>query len=371
MWSYLKKTAGFTLTELMVASSIFAICMVVISTSGINFYNGYQRQQFRDALFEETRVLMDRIAREIKINTIDFDEYYNQLPPAQGGPPTSGNTFTITGEPNLGYGQIYRQYHHQFFFVNPPSEGGSDCENYGANNPQRYNFVGTDPCHDQHVDEGFFSTGANDITIDDNPSVSALYNPSGIKNEQTELYLISEDGKTKTILKRIGNNIDDDFDDAIDEADNAGVAGSDTAQEQLGILVLELQDLYDNSVFDTGELPETPDGPDNYYDSWRLHVDFDTPDGGETDFPFLPISPPSIEITELKFFVSPIEDPYKAFNEDDVEIQVHPNVTVILTAQVSQDTLLRFPTDSPPSVTLQTTVSSRIYDNVDIPFSTL
>ena len=367
----LKNTKGFTLAELLVASFIFVTCMTVIATSTINFYRGSKRQLSRDTLFEETRVLVDRVVRDVRMNTIDFDEYFNQLPAGEGGPLKTAITNV-----DLDYGKYYREYYHHFFFIDPPTTGSlPTCPELGLNNPDRYAYSGGHICRAQHVDEGNFSTYADDDGSNDNSSLSALgTNPSetsptlqALRNFKRELYLISPNGKQKTIIKRIGNNKDDDLDGQVDEGD-----ATDTGQEQIGILVLDLADQYDNTTMNGPS--STPSGSaDGYFDSWVQNVDFPdytdsiTPD----DSPFIPISPPNIEITDVQFFISPIDDPRKAFNESDESVQVHPNVTMVITAQVSAETLRIFPSDTPPNITLQTTVSSRVYDNVLIPFEDL
>lgn len=309
-------TKGFTLVELMVAVVIFVLAVGTIMSATINFYKGYRREVAENTLYEEARVLMDRIVYEARTNTIDFDEYFNHLASDDGGMTTPAESGAGVGAAE--YGKYYRQYYHRFFFINPP-ESDTDCD-YELNDPNR------ETCEIERVNEGYFSTGADDdrSASSDDSSKSAL----GGENEKTELYLIDADGMQKTILKRTDSGA------------------------RLSILKKDLVDAVNNTSGSAGA--------DGYYDSWQNNTDFGSG--------FIPISPTSMEITNLKFFISPIEDPQKAFNESDVEVQVHPNVTIILTVQVSDEAASTFLDGIRPSITLQTTVSSRVYDNVFIPF---
>lgn len=332
-----RKPQGFTLAELIIATFIFATSMVIIGTSSVNFYRGYKRQLARDALYEETRILIDRIANEVRQNTVDFDEYFNRLPESAGGKGSNGP---------LAYGEHYREYRHYFYTFQP------SINSFHPNDPNRELYYdSSEPQYPADLDEGFFSTDGFENQAADDATLSAL----GDNNQQEELYLISADGRQKTILKRVENGLDDDFDGT---PDNNYL--NDTGEEQIGILRLDIADRYDNEGFTSSTLTPVDTG-DGYYDCWV----------GSPDFPdrnFIPISPPSIEVKDLQFFISPIEDPFKAYTESDVRVQAHPNVTIVLKTQVSAETLRRFYSETPPNLTLSTTVSSRVYNNVEIPF---
>jgi|GEM_PF-1088051 len=318
------RTAGFTLVEMLIAASIFTLAMVVITTAGANLYQNHKRQVARDTLYQESRALMDRLVTEVRDNTVDFDEYFNHLATDLGGGGSLGD-----------YGDYYRGYLHQFFYVSPPPSGSAPCPELGLNDPARYAYAAADPCRAQQVNEGYFSTRADANNANNDPVISAL----GGVNLQNELYLLSGNGQHKTIIKRLPEI-------------------SDIAQ--IAMLQLDLKDQYLNSSIDSGTLQE---GNDGYYDCWANGTDFPNRE-------FIPISPPTITVTELKFFVSPLDDPHKAFNESDSNVQAQPSVTIVLTTKVAAAQAKRFHgEDNPPELTLETTVSSRIYDNVEIPFA--
>ncbi len=350
-----KKAFGFTLIEVTIASIIFGMSMIVISYATISFYQGKKRQIARNALMEETKALMERMVQEVRTKTIDYDEYFNQLPTTTlGGPEPS--TATAGGD----YGQFYRQYYHHFWYIDP-AQDDTTCGEYGVNDPSRYEFDPLDPCYDQHVNEGYFSTRADNNTSTDDATLSALDDDPapGVDTEKAELYLISSDGKQKTILKRIANGIDDDYDGTIDESD-----AEDTGVEQIGIIMLDLKDQYDNTTIKDNNVVFTT-GEDGYYDCWAPNNDFEWTTNEVIP---IPISPPNMEILELKFFITPIEDPRKAFNEADIEVQMHPSITILLTTQISSRSSRQFRGALPQPITLQTTVSSRVYESVGIPF---
>jgi len=82
----------------------------------------------------------------------------------------------------------------------------------------------------------------------------------------------------------------------------------------------------------------------------------------ETPDDFVSLVSPRTKITTMKFFISPLEDPRKAFAEDYIEVQMQPHVTILLTVKPSDESKLN--KDNIPTFTLQTTVSSRVQGEV-------
>ncbi len=363
-----RRTQGFTLVELMVATGIFMMTMTLMTATSINMYRSYKRLMVQNTLFEESRILMDRIVREARMNTIDYDEYFNHLETSQGG----------MEDPALPmeYGKYYRQYYHRFFSVSPSVDDG-DCGSYDLNDPLRYSYAVDNICASKHMHEGYFSTGANDDYTDENKVLSALGSDvlDGPPDfEKDELYLMSPDGKKKIILKLIGDGIDNDENNGIDDG------SPEDPVNRLGMLVLDLADVCDNTALGSCD-PGTPTPDSLYYDSWVNNIDFrklDEDPGTAIEWGFIPISPPSMSITDLRFFVSPIDDPRKEFNAyssalaneiNEARVQAQPNVTIILTVEPSRENRGIFGGVTPPSISLQTTASSRVYENVIIPFA--
>lgn len=78
---------------------------------------------------------------------------------------------------------------------------------------------------------------------------------------------------------------------------------------------------------------------------------------------FIPITPSNITITRLEFYIAPLKDPRKAFAEKDEEVVVQPRVTIVLEAEITADAALGT-YGLPPSIQLETTVSSHVYNEV-------
>ena len=77
---------------------------------------------------------------------------------------------------------------------------------------------------------------------------------------------------------------------------------------------------------------------------------------------FIPISPMRISIKELRFIINPVEDPYKAYAEKDV--QIHPSVTIVMTLNLSEQAAKEYPGEF-PDITVQTTVSAGVIGKIE------
>ncbi|OGJ42885.1 hypothetical protein A3I58_01950 [Candidatus Peregrinibacteria bacterium RIFCSPLOWO2_02_FULL_39_10] len=69
---------------------------------------------------------------------------------------------------------------------------------------------------------------------------------------------------------------------------------------------------------------------------------------------FMPISPSSITIKDLRFMINPVEDPYKAYNEPSAKM--HPSITIFMKLGLSSSADAAYPGDF-GDVDVQTTVS--------------
>jgi hypothetical protein len=80
---------------------------------------------------------------------------------------------------------------------------------------------------------------------------------------------------------------------------------------------------------------------------------------------FVPISPMRTVVKDLRFYVSPLEDPRKAFAETTTTdaIQQQPHITIVMVLQPSASEMGSFGGEV-PTITLQNTVSSRVYNEV-------
>jgi len=82
-----------------------------------------------------------------------------------------------------------------------------------------------------------------------------------------------------------------------------------------------------------------------------------------TASPFTPISPLRSTVTDIHFIITPKEDPYKAFDEADV--QIHPSVTIVMTLEPSSTEKTTLPTgQQDQSITVQTTVATGVTSRI-------
>lgn len=132
--------------------------------------------------------------------------------------------------------------------------------------------------------------------------------------EQDALYLITGDGKEKKMFVWVGGKLE-----------YLKMVGND--DENDGIM-----DSYTNST-------ETPSG-------------------------LVPLSPSRTEIKKLKFYISPLEDPYRAFAEQNLTVQMQPHVTIYLEVGPAGDNQGGLNKDNLPHLEIQTTLSSRVYNEV-------
>lgn len=344
------KNAGYTFVEILVAIGIFSILLTMTTVITVNFYNAQKRETIRNTVIEESQFLLNRIANLVRDNAIDYSEYYSDNLEETGGGTAYAQDVVPENDDrkDIIYGNQPKEYEHQFYYY-PTCDPG---ESHGDGNCDR-----EDP---NAFNEGFFATGADNDVVDDLSTASALYglrDSTGTAQEvpylQRELYLVSTGGTKKTILRRIGNGIDDDADGVVDEDDDS--FWLDTAEdggEQLGILQLDAL----TDVDEDGELDFLSNA-----DDFRADGD-STPEGED----FIPISPRSIDIVDLKFYVSPLDDPRKAFSETGKDSQIQPHVTILLTTRPGVS-LRRQMVGTPFTLSVQTTVSQRHLQSVLFP----
>lgn len=369
-----KKREAFTLVEVLIAASIFTIVSLIGINVFVNVIRIQRRVTLENAIYEDARVMMERIAREIRSNTVDYEEYYNKAMDQEGG------FASITG---LGtknpYGNRYGCYAKRFY---NPGTGGPENKNFGAMCADGSTVSSNPDCIidkttlDINTGQNPFA-GFSTVSPDKDPqSANAFcdYSYSGDincgkaadddHNVQDELYLVNSLGTQKTIF-------------ASKEITPA-VAGPPAvpAEHALALLRLTGQNLDNDSVnerwrscvitvapgndfccspgFDCGTIAPTSSLEDTKnYNATNLYQGF------------VPISPTRTNVVSLKFIVAPIEDPRKAFSETDpaMGVQQQPHVTVILTVRPSAAAGAGF-TEDLPQITVQTTVTSRVYNEV-------
>ena len=78
-------------------------------------------------------------------------------------------------------------------------------------------------------------------------------------------------------------------------------------------------------------------------------------------FDFVPISSYNISITDLRFYIAPIEDPYKAFEEPSERL--HPHALIVFTAELIHPRAASL-TEGSRTITLFREVSTRVREEV-------
>ena len=359
------KKPSFTLIEVLMAASIFTIVSLIGVTVFVNVIRIQRRVALENAIYEDARFMMERISREIRSNTIDYEEYYNKA---------------LTFEPVLPnidgknpYGNRYGCYAKRFY---NPGTGGPELGDFGAYCNDDISDANLPAYADCVIDKTTLdiNTGQNPYTgslypnkapgdasafCDKNFSSAPTCTPSTSSyNRQSELYLINAAGTQKTILA---------------EKEISSVTPTEPAEHALGLLRLTGQDSDHDGIVET----------------WRNCIDADTlkinpfccSDGflcpgdpsttslestlkynADLYLGFIPISPTRTDVKSLYFYVAPLEDPRKAFAETDT-VQQQPHVTVVLTVVPTRDALAGYTGDL-PVITIQTTVTSRVYNEV-------
>lgn len=294
---------AFTLVETIIAMTIFA----AIATTAVMLLTEVskirQEVQMEEFLYTETQALLEQMSRTIQESAIDYEEYYSR---------------EVLGEPL--YGQNYGEYHTQFY--NPISQFDT------GKNPYSGSGLDEDTANafcDENIGGGAFCSSNTDY------------------HQADELYLLNSSGDIKTIY-----TLENDS-DGNQHIAKVQLEGSDN-------------DNTDNLLMDTwvctadytctlilGTLPH----PNDRTDSNRDPINF------------IPISSSHIAIDDLSFFISPIEDPYKGFDETSSDVffsaQNHPKVTIHLTAHYQTSNPVGGQT---PTVTLQTTVGTGVYGKI-------
>lgn len=341
-----KERQGVTLVEVIVASSVFVAVSIIGVTVFVNVMRIQRRIALENAIYEDARFMMERIAREIRYNTIDYEEYYRE---ANG----------------LLHGQNYGCYAQAFYNPGSPAAIGALCSY-----PTPGLAVEADPgCvvdkntldvnTGQNPYSGLGGYGASDANaLCDEVYVGSDTNCTvgqpDVDATVEQLYLINPEGTQKTYVSR--------------KLVNPG-----TGEHAVALLRISGEDTDTDGIVEKWR--DTVDKYENYCDTGfncpsatidDLNDNLDGSDGADLYDGFVPFTPLRTNVTQLEFFIAPVEDPRKAFAETTVSelIQQQPHVVVAMTVEPAESELQGF-AGTPPEVTLQTTITSRVYNEVE------
>lgn len=347
-----RNQSGVTLVEVLVAISIFAVVAVIAVNIMINVAKIEKRSAIETAIYEDLRFTMQRLSNEIQNGAIDYEEYYSVYV-AQNNAATSF------------YGINYGVYGSRFY------DPGKRLDKAATSNPkdlgQECSYEKDGKCEVVYTLSTDINVGQNPFFGDSKKSNAFCDNGKGLCNGESvsELYLIDKTGTKKTIIgrKKTTNATNDDH--------------------ALAMVEMEGLDLDQNGIIDTfrcmpqyycwnvpGDIANAIKLPftDAFLNEQNLTLPrrkdlkeyFDVTDVPSSEF--VPLSPLRSSIKDLKFIITPLEDPYKAFAEKDSRMQ--PSVTIILKIGLSEQAAKDYPGDF-EDITVQTTVKAGVLNRID------
>ncbi len=338
----MKKNA-YTLVELTIAIAVLSLVIFSAMNTLSNVIKSRERLTRENLLYNESRLVMGFLTEAIRDNLIDYSEYYNQ--------------YVKEGD----YGANYYYYATRFI---DPGESCTDL-NDGVNtilslDDQNSDLQGC--CYKDGyyytLDSGYCDTdseptstgedqwsGQNPYSADtrynkdvadasafcDNDNISSKRKCSEVDNqyENDKLYLLSPDLRGKTIFGRESVYVDQ-LSSYIGALSYVEMEGEDTnsvdgSLNSDGIIDKWSCSSFFNCTAGTNDLPNKNDFTRNYSET---NVDLYFKD-------FIPLSSFDINVTDLKFYISPLEDPNLAYGEDSIKL--YPSVTVVLTTKLSDN----------------------------------
>lgn len=386
---------GFTIMEVLLAASIFTIIATISTTVFVRTVQANTRTEILNGMYEDGRVIMDQLTNEIQHGAIDYEEYYsiNVL---------QKNIFNNNPDKyneKAAYGLYYGAYASRFYdpgwtlpngnsgsnpydlgvdcsFPDPfpvPSDPTAPCEIYYSDSKDI--DTGQNP-YDANVPDSIFQSDANAICEGASCSTStgSTYT-DGSKIISDELYLISEDenGTNKTIFSQLLLRNNNPSDGTRLSTSCSDQAMNDILDCGIGKLKLNGSDSDNNGVVDTFKC----EGNYNCGLPTDLSIDYHLTGSGaiavkndhlkEFNFgaseSFVPITPFRTSIQSVQFIISPPEDPYKGF--DEVDMQVQPYVTIILQIQPSVAERNRYRGYEIGKLILQRTVTAGVAKNIN------
>ena len=326
--------------EVLIAASVFGMLSVIAATFFLNISQSQRTTDSSSALYEDARVIMENLATEIRNGTVDYEEYFNI---------TSDD---IKSSPRY-YGTNRGVYASRFYDPGyryndggdpTPGENPTDLGVKCLTAPDTETKVVSEVGCDDSISISTFSLSV-DKDMGKNPynSVDGTGSSAMSDNDQPELYLISKDGRNKTII--IKQQISEGKDDSV-----------------LSVLRLVGEDTDNNGVVDgffctTETKGCNSAGAIKPFEGLNKFVAKYPAGVFGLNSPFTPISPFRSNVKDIHFIITPTEDPYKAF--DEPEAQIHPSVTIVMTLEPSFEEKAKLQTEQQnQSITVQTTVST-------------
>ena len=340
-----KEKRGFTLAELLVGVGIFSILMVGILTGIVEIYRYNRRAQLENTLNRDAFYVLNTLRTVVENGTVDYEEYYRVSKCDPGNYNSCFVLFTV-GEDVVGEDE-YGAYSKLFY--DPGSDGalGALCNDLITPVSANPSCVIDKTTLDRNVGRNPYDT-----LIDENNS-TAFCGPTSVSGCGTledfymhdYLFVLSSDGKKKFFIINEPYTKDGNVENLVSLLT---MDGTDTDGDGI------MDDWAYSSGFNLGgslslveEFNQTKVMTDVYQN-------------------FIPLHSLKSTITDIKFYISPLEDPYKAFAETSSIVQ--PRVTVFFTMQPSATELTDY-LGPIPELSLQVTFVSQSYDEVKAPLN--
>lgn len=367
-----RRIRGFTLIEALIAISIFAVAAMVGGSILLDTNQSEKKDSAQNPLYQDARLILQMIANEVQAGAIDYEEYYSmyviqsQTVGHEGRVPTEGPY----------YGINYGAYASRFY------DPGRRLDGTAAVNPDDLGVecsVFEDPPTNSKCE--IYFTHSSDTSTGQHPYRAAneaeqkgadmLCHNGAVGQcgsaEVNELYLIDSSGAKKTILARKKIAADDWAVGIMRmeglDLDQNGVIDIFSCKKEFGCFD-ESADVFNAIKYTFIQDKGAVDGA-SYIGEHEIRL----PQSGDLDdvfdintSQFVPISPHGVDVRELKFVITPLEDPYKAFAERYLQLQ--PEVTIILTLGLSEETAADYPGEF-GEITVQETVSAGVLGQID------
>ncbi len=362
---------GFTLLEVLIAASIFAIVGVLATTIFTNLNRDKQRITSRSLLYDDAQFILDELSRKIISNTIDYEEYHNQL--------------VLQGKPGMNFGRYAAKFYYNL------KNGTADCvDQLKDDNKKSCVNTGKNPSSGGLPDNAnaFYASGVAPMGDSANifckgflPFHTSTKYHACVK----QLFLIDGSANQKTLIAR--ERID--WGSASKPQESFILAQISMIHPETSDKKITFQKLYtcktsscsNKKSVDPSQFINMPSKPSASIellipDVKDLEATSEIPKGAtipdqnliakayEKDF--IPFTPSRINVKDISFYITPVEDPNKAFAEANENVgmktNIHqPKVTIVLTVEPISN--VRYGTKH-PLVTVQTTVSPGTFSEV-------
>ena len=328
LFSHRRQPKGFTIIELMVSLAILTMIALFAGNIYINYTDSARNLKAANLLYEEGRFMMERIVREVRQGAVDYEEYFN--------------VNSLGSDPALGQlGLNYCLYDQDFYSVGfDGTIGTKDDESLGERN-----------------------------TVNANPApISTIM--------QDNLFLINLGGDERTYFTRIERDVSGE---TIGKLAMVKLIGKDFGEDGI-----DGSDSYNGD--DPHNISCEPDARENdgLIDTWHCDPDYpcDTQvsivsaevpacdgyghqilnDPTDANHSYVDISPNALNVLSLKFFISPEDDPWKAYKVNSAQIQ--PYITIQLTVAANPKLVSGIDDNRIPVITLTSTTTTRNYDEI-------